>query len=512
MKQFFYRFSALTIILVLYSCATFKNFLEVKEKPMIPRADREFRAAWVATVDNIDWPSKPGLPVAMQKAEAVAILDSIQSLNLNAVIFQVRPHCDALYQSKIEPWSYYLTGKQGKAPKPLYDPLTFWIKEAHTRGLELHAWFNPYRAHHPSGGDITETSIVRKKPSITKQLKKGFYWLDPADKRTQKHSLNVIMDVVSRYDIDGVHIDDYFYPYPSYYDGNDFPDDNSWLKYKNSGGKLSRGDWRRKAVNDFVKDLYRNIKKEKKYVKFGISPFGIWRPNFPVSIKGFDQYNKLYADARLWLHKGWIDYFTPQLYWPINQVEQSFPVLLGWWNKQNIKGRNLWPGLFTSRVTDSMGIDENLNQIMITRGMLGHNPGHVHFSVKAFMRPDSLGLNSAARKIVYKKQAVVPAFPWLDSDAPDQPIQVDIEKDSTEIIVTWNPSNETDLFSAIIYYHYGNLWDYKIVTADQQSATIPAKIPMTLSDQEKLFPITRVAIALVDRCGNESDRTIVSLN
>jgi len=503
MKKFLYRFTSLVFLLIIYSCATFLPLKRIEEKfADIPRAEREFRAAWVATVANIDWPSEPGLSTEEQKAEAIAILDTAQNLNLNAIIFQVRPHCDALYNSNIEPWSYYLTGEQGKAPEPYYDPLTFWVDEAHKRGMELHAWFNPYRAHHPIGGKITEHSIINKKPHLAKKLSSGFVWLDPAMKETQKHSMDVILDVVKRYDIDGVHIDDYFYPYPSYNDGEDFPDDDSWKEYQKAKGKLSRGDWRRKAVNDFVRDLYVNMKAEKRHVKFGISPFGIWRPNHPKSIKGFDQYEKLYADARLWLQKGWVDYFTPQLYWTINKIPQSYPVLLGWWDRQNIKHRNLWPGLFTSKVVDSTWIDENINQIMVTRGIVHHNPGHVHFSMKAFLRNDSLGFNNALTSSVYKKQALVPTSPWLDNKAPKAPLSISLQVDSTDTKINWEIENTDDVFVSAVYYKYGKFWNHKIIT--DNTLSIPSYFTQISKEDTTDIALTKVAITNVDRCGNES--------
>ena len=248
-------FSILMWIFILLSgCATFKPTLIKKDETQkIPAAQREFRAAWVATVDNIDWPSQPGLSTEEQQREALAILDTVQKLNMNAVVFQVRPQCDAFYQSDLEPWSYYLTGEQGKGPEPFYDPLAFWVEEAHKRGLELHAWFNPYRAHHPKGGEVSSHSIVHRRPDLVKKLNHGYYWLDPVKKGTQEHSIAVVMDVVKRYNIDGVHFDDYFYPYPSYNDGMDFPDQDSWDAYKQDGGTLNRKDWRREGVNKFIK-------------------------------------------------------------------------------------------------------------------------------------------------------------------------------------------------------------------------------------------------------------------
>ena len=202
--------------------------------PGLPQAgtlrepEREFRAAWIATVANINWPSERGLSTDEQKREAIDLLDLLAQANFNAAVFQVRPQCDALYASELEPWSYYLTGVQGQAPDPYYDPLEFWIEEAHLRGIELHVWLNPYRAHHVSGGEVSEHSIVVKHPELVVKLETGYYWMDPAMQGTQDHSLAVVMDLVRRYDIDGVHFDDYFYPYPSYNNHKDFPDDESW--------------------------------------------------------------------------------------------------------------------------------------------------------------------------------------------------------------------------------------------------------------------------------------------
>src|SRR5712671_2622989 len=219
-----------------------------------PKPDREFRAAWIATVANIDWPSKQGLSSAEQKTELIAILDRAAQLKLNALIFQVRPACDALYTSQIEPWSEYLTGVMGKAPEPFYDPLAFVIEEAHKRAIELHAWFNPYRAHHNSSKSIVSANHISKThPQMVRQYGK-YLWLDPGEKEVQDYSLSVVMDVVKRYDVDGVHFDDYFYPYKEPDSSGadlDFPDEASWKRF-GAGRRLSREDWRRENVNEFI--------------------------------------------------------------------------------------------------------------------------------------------------------------------------------------------------------------------------------------------------------------------
>ncbi len=465
-------------------------------KPM-----REFRAAWVATVANINWPSKPGLPVEEQKAEAIKLLDFLTANNFNAVILQVRPQCDALYKSDLEPWSYYLTGQQGKAPEPFYDPLEYWVKEAHDRGIELHVWLNPYRAHHKDGKEISEQSVVKKHPEQVLYLKEGYWWMDPAQKATQDLTTNVVMDIVRRYDIDGVHFDDYFYPYPSYNGGVDFPDSASWRAYQQSGGKLSRGDWRRDAVNTLIERLYKDIKTTKPWVKFGLSPFGIWRPGHPESIGGFDQYDQLYADAKLWLNKGWIDYFTPQLYWPINRIAQSFPVLLGWWAGENTMKRHLWPGISVGGDTSAKNVNEILSQIMISRGMLPESKGIVHWSISSLTKNPNM--TKGIKDGPYRLPALVPASPWLDDKAPADPT-VTVTTNGSQVILKWDHPDMKDVFHWVVYYTYGGTWTHAILPVNQKELMVrpPAPAQGQVSTQ---IVITKVAVTAVDRNGNESE-------
>lgn len=469
-----------------------------------PSAMREFRAAWVATVANINWPSTPGLSTDDQKKEALALLDFLQLHHFNAVILQVRPQCDALYKSELEPWSYYLTGEQGKAPDPYYDPLEFWINEAHDRGLELHVWLNPYRAHHKDGKEISEKSIVRTRPELVVKLKEGYWWLDPAQQGTQDHSTNVVMDLVRRYDLDGVHFDDYFYPYPSYNGGADFPDSASWSSYQQQGGKLSRGDWRRQAVNVFIERLYAKIKAEKPHVKFGLSPFGIWRPGYPESVGGFDQYEQLYADARLWLNKGWIDYFTPQLYWPINRISQSFPVLLGWWEEENTQKRHLWPGISVGRDSSARNVNEILSQVMISRGMLPSSKGIVHWSISSLTKNPNMA--KALLEGPYKTDALVPASPWLDKKAPASP-NVNVATEPEKVKISWTHPEEKDVFRWVIYHQYGNEWSYTIVNHNVRSIDIN-KVKTANNNRGEL---KKVSVTAIDRTGNESHRNEIDL-
>ena len=391
-----------------------------------PPLAREFRGVWVASVANIDWPSKRTLSTAEQQAELIALLDRAAALQLNAVLFQIRPAADALYASKIEPWSEYLTGAQGRAPVPFWDPLAFAITEAHARNLELHAWFNPYRARHTDAkSPLAKTHIARTNPSLVKPYA-GYLWMDPGEPAVRARTLRVVLDVVKRYDVDGIHLDDYFYPYPATDKRGRaiaFPDDRSFKRYRAKGGTLKRPDWRRRNVDLLVEELHSGIHKAKPWVRFGISPFGIWRPGFPAQVRGFDAYEQLHADARKWLREGWVDYFTPQLYWPTTRREQAYPALLEWWVGENVMGRHMWPGNFTSRAggvgSGAFSVSELVEQIRVTRLQEGAT-GNVHFSMKSFLT-NQAGMNDSLLVGPYAAPALVPATPWLKAPPPPLP-------------------------------------------------------------------------------------------
>ena len=385
------------------------------EKIVPPPPAREFRAAWIVTLGNIDWPSKPGLPVAQQQAELISLLDRAAQLHFNAVFFQVRPLSDALYASSIEPWSEYITGTQGRAPEPFYDPLAFAVGEAHKRGLELHAWFNPFRA----GNSLAKSPpaanhIVRVLPELVRHYGDQTV-VDPGEPPAQARVLDVIVDVVKRYDVDGVVIDDYFYPYPQkdamgLY--RDFPDEVTWKRYGVASG-LSRADWRRDNVNRFVFKLSQAIKAAKPGVQFGISPFGIWRPKNPPPIAGLDAYESIYADSRKWLANGWVDYFAPQLYWALMPQAHSFPTLFEWWRAQNVRGRHVWPALADSKVGTDFTLAEIPQQVQIIRQK--SDPGAVHYHLRSVLDNPAL---AAAVRAQYAFPALVPTSPGLNGTSP----------------------------------------------------------------------------------------------
>lgn len=478
-----------------------------------PQPVREFRGAWVATVGNIDWPSQKGLSSADQQAELLAILDRAVQLKLNAIVFQVRPACDAMYASRIEPWSEYLTGTMGRAPQPYYDPLAFAIAEAHKRGLELHAWFNPYRARVLGTGlPASPDHISKRRPQLARQYGK-YLWLDPGEKEVQDYSLSVIMDVVKRYDVDGIHFDDYFYPYKEQDNAGkelDFPDDASWKRF-GVGGKLSRDDWRRENVNRFIERVYKSIKSAKPWVKFGVSPFGIWRPGYPAQVKGFDAYAVLYADSRKWLANGWVDYLAPQLYWAIDAPEQSFPALLRWWAVQNTRGRLLVAGMNTThagrgarsasadseRRGRSWPPEEIINQIRIVRELPGPS-GHIHWNMRTLMR--NTALDDALKKEVYQQPALVPACPWLGTSAPAKP-KLTILKATTasQSKVGWAPSAFGKAWLWLVQSRSGEHWTTKVFPAMTTSETWDSALPDV------------VAVSAVDRKGNVGSPAVINL-
>jgi uncharacterized lipoprotein YddW (UPF0748 family) len=517
--------------LAAFACASAPAQLAPADGP--PPVEREFRGVWIAAVANLDWPSRPGLPPDSQRAELVRLFDRARELRLNAVILHVRPAGDALYASALEPWSEWLTGEQGRAPEPFYDPLSFAIEQAHARGLELHAWFNPYRAWHPSARGVAAANhISRAHPELVRRYG-SYLWMDPGEDAVRQRSLDVIVDVVRRYDVDGVHIDDYFYPYrETGPDGReiDFPDSSSYARYTAAGGTLDRSHWRRSNVDRFVAAMYAAVKREKPWVKVGISPIGTWRPNVAPQLGGFDAYEQIYADSRKWLVDGDLDYLVPQLYWPIARVDVSFPVLLDWWARQNPLGRGLYAGLIPDRVT--LGPDpragwppeEILGQIYITRAQRGAH-GHVHFRIRSLMpaaaledavvadtlppeRADSLRaaasrvqarrdtMTARLRSEAYARPALVPAMPWLD-DAPPPAPRATLRSDGVRATLVIEPGAGEAAFLWVVQSRRAGAWHAEVIPARTREWIAGSESGMTGVPDE-------VWISAVDRVGNRS--------
>lgn len=459
----------------------------------LPKIEREFRAVWIATVDNIDFPTKKNLSIAEQKTELIKDLELAKSLKMNAVIFQVRPMADAIYESKIEPWSEFLTGEMGKSQP--FDPLKFIIEEAHKRGILVHAWFNPYRAYHPAAKTVSENHISKRRPDLVRQYGK-YMWLDPTDYEVQKYSLSVVLDVVKRYDIDGVHFDDYFYPYAEKDEkGNkiEFPDDVNYQKYvqralnANKGGKqrspLSRATWRRMNVNNFVAAVGREIKKIKPRVMYGISPIGVQEIN----------YNELFADAEFWLSEGIIDYFVPQLYWKIDRKTREFPLLLKFWESKNVKNRHVWAGIGTYKIpskTENFSAQEIVDQISLTRE-IQKTAGNIQFSFKS-VQSDFGGIQNALSEKSYQHEAIIPLSPWIKSTKLLAP-KVIITRDEKVVRVKWMEQGKQKAFWVVVYAKDKNGWSYSILPASEKS--------ISLSADRK---IEKIIVKSIDSLGNES--------
>ena len=501
------RYILLAMLLALGAlptCAAGINYTVSRELP--PALPREFRGAWVATVNNIDWPSKAGLTTQQQQAELLTLLDKAVALRLNAIVLQVRPGCDALYVSQLEPWSEYLTGTMGRAPEPHYDPLTFAVTEAHRRGLELHAWFNPFRARQASAkSDVSTTHISRAKPELVRKYG-TLLWLDPGEAAVHEHSLRVILDVTRRYDVDGIHLDDYFYPYPEKTTAKQvipFPDDVSWRKYQESNGKLTRDDWRRDNVNRFVQRLYTSVKAEKPWVKVGISPFGIWKPGHPPGVRGMDATQEIYADALKWFHAGWVDYFAPQLYWSIDAPNQSFPALLKWWADQNSSARHLWPGLSPATIApDGRRAEEIIKQLQLIRAHSGAT-GSLQWSIKPLLQNRDALADKLVRQ-VNQTPALIPASPWLDQSVPARPtVAFGQDATATTSVFRWELPGRT----------VPGWWLVQLRSAGQwQSELLPGnRAELTLAGGNKALPDV-IAVAAVSRFGQLGPAFIAERN
>lgn len=414
---------------------------------------REFRAAWVATVTNIDWPTSKGLTSFDQQNQAIAILDKHKANNINAILLQVRPSCDAMYQGGLEPLSEWLAGTQGGNLSQYYDPLKFWIDEAHKRGMELHAWFNPYRSVVSSGSSVHNSHISKTKPEWNINYGSSpFKFLNPGIPEVQNYVASVIMDVVRRYDIDGVHFDDYFYPYG----GMGSQDTAAYNLYKGSFTNI--GDWRRNNVNKFVAMVYDSIKATKSWVKFGISPFGIWKSGQPVP--GLDAYSAIYCDAINWIQNKKLDYVTPQMYWKIAGA-QDYSVLMPWWSVRT-NGRHLYTGNAVYRLTDVNFTTENnaseiQNQIEMNR-VNNRAQGFVAFSSKSITN-NLKGVQDSLRNNQFRYTSLPPVMPWLDSVAPLAPVNLSALLSGSNINLQWEKgplASDNDTSKYYVVYSAAN--------------------------------------------------------
>lgn len=461
----------------------------------VPTIAREFRGMWIATVANIDWPSRNTLTVAQQQTEMNGLLDVAVNTGLNAVVLQVRAAGDAIFPSALEPWARALTGTQGTDPG--YDPLLYASQQARQRGLELHAWFNPFRA-----GNLSDTArfaplhFARRRPDMVRRYCSQL-WFDPGETAVQDQAIAVITDVVTRYDIDAVHLDDFFYPYPeTACPGLDFPDSATYARYVGDGGTLSKADWRRENVNRFVQRLYDAVHLASATVKVGISPFGIWRPGNPAGVTGLDAYASIYADSRRWLQAGWVDYFAPQLYWSTSSTGQNFNSLITWWGQQNTQRRHLWPGLASYRINDGStspyAAAEIPTQISVARqqqGVAGGATGTILYNGSS-VRDNRGGFSASLAGGLYASGALVPASPWLDATPPNAPSIAVATSGSNLLVSILGASSDTRWF--LVRWRIGTTWAQKLLPANVASTTAPS----VLADA--------VVVNAIDKAGNAS--------
>jgi uncharacterized lipoprotein YddW (UPF0748 family) len=381
--------------------------------------ERELRALFVATVYNIDWPSSSSASASTQQAEIRALLDEASDAGFNAVVVQMRPEGDALYRSAMEPWSRSLTGAQGEDPG--YDPLEVWIDEATARGIEVHAWLNPYRARagSESASGLGDGHMARAFPEYAYGYS-GDLWMDPASEEVRGRVLAVVEDLLTHYDLAGIHFDDYFYPYP---DDGDFPDDALWDAYVDGGGDLSRDDWRRENTATLIREVSAAIRAIDPAVRFGVAPFGIWRPGFPAGITGFDPYEGLYADPLAWARDGDVDYLAPQLYWETTRTAQAYEPLATWWDAQLPDDVYLFPtnALYQLGSTSAWDLDELADQLAICRDpALTHTHGNLWYNASALL-DDLEGVQAAFPTRYYPRPALPPPVHALAGLVEDPP-------------------------------------------------------------------------------------------
>jgi len=439
--------------------------LRAKEYPK-----REMRAVWIATVENIDWPSAPQLTTEAQKAEMIALLDAVQAYNMNTVVFQIRPDADALYASELEPWSEWLTGKQGVAPEPFYDPLQFTIAECHKRGLDIHVWLNPYRAiQNTDKTKAASNHVANTHPEwmLTYGKKKYF---DPGIPAVRNHVARVVSDIVRRYDIDAIHFDDYFYPYKI--SGVEFPDDNSFKKYCGNFGPQNKEDWRRNNVDLIIKQLHDSIKSIRPTVEFGISPFGVWRnkkndSNGSDTRAGVSNYDDLYADILKWQKEKWIDYVTPQLYWYIGKEVADYAILAKWWAEHSY-GCNIYSGqalyLIDPESKDQAwrGSEEITRQLSLNRS-IPEMKGSMYFSAK-FLKKNPMLLKENLLKEHYRYPSLTPVNRMVIPVIPEKPVDAIVQKEGKNIVLSWKKQENNSLF---VVYRFKKLQRTKIDHPDK---------------------------------------------
>ena len=485
--------------------------LNISILPQSTNPKREFRDIWIATVENIDFPSNKFLSSDRQKKEFISIIDRLKKDKFNAVFVQIRPSSDALYESSIEPWSEWLTGQQGRSPSPYYDPLKFIIEECHKRGIEIHAWFNPFRSVlniHTSS--ISPQHVSRRHPEWN--ITYGNYkWLNPGIPVVREYVLNVVMDVVRRYQIDGVHFDDYFYPYQL--KNKKFNDEKTFVQY--SRGIRNLADWRRDNINLFVKSMSDSINKVKPQLKFGISPSGIWKnksnDQLGSSTRGSESFNNTYSDSRKWLKEGWVDYLVPQVYWHIGNIRADYKILANWWNVNSF-GKNIYIGESIYRLEYDNNIawsnaSQIPSQIKLNR-RLNNIKGNVFFNTNSVLK-NPLGLEDSLRNNYYKYFALTPQIKSNIISTPQPPSNPAFQIVNGKILLTWHnqkKSLNTDSPSYFVIYRFDRN-DKIDISQSEKIADVLYESESSWMDNRRVYnPLgLTYVITSLDQSGNESN-------
>ena len=467
-------------------------------------AKREFRGAWIQCVNG----QFQGLGTQGMQQNLTLQLDELKKDGVNAIIFQVRPECDALYASPYEPWSRFLTGTQGKAPSPYWDPLAWMVEECHKRGMEIHAWINPYRAKTKGTTMLANTHVSITHPERVFSYD-GLHILNPGNPANREYICTVVKDIVKRYDIDGLHIDDYFYPYPAA--GQTIPDDREFAAYNN--GFKDKNQWRRDNVNVFIKQLGEAIKSVKPWVKFGVSPFGIYRNKKSDPLNGSDtnglqNYDDLYADILLWVNNGWIDYCVPQVYWEIGNKVADYKTLITWWNKYT-SNRHLYIGEDVERTVKFADVNNPNTHQMAAKFKLHQQMPNVKGSVLWYSRAvvdDKGKYGTMLRNYYWKNPALPPLMKYIDDKAPKTPRGVKVVKMSDDNrVLCWKAPKGTkwgDEVNRFVVYKFAHGEKINLNDASKIVA-ITNNTMLTLPYVNGATKYTYVVTAL-DRLSNES--------
>jgi uncharacterized lipoprotein YddW (UPF0748 family) len=484
--------------------------VELAQSSVPPK--REFRAAWICTLANLDWPSRASLHSDLQKNEFSQMLDRLQSAGMNAIFVQVRPAGDAFYPSELVPWSQYISGKQGMPPSPFYDPLAFMVEECHRRNIEFHAWFNPFRAlSHIQFSSVAADNMLHVRPEWFFNYGISKYF-DPGVPEARHYLVRVVMEVVRNYDIDGIHLDDYFYPYPIA--GQPIPDSRSYRAYGH--GYTDIKAWRRHNVDAFVEELADSIFLNKPSVKFGISPFGVWRNDDEDlrgsgTVRALSAYDELYADTRKWLKYGWVDYMVPQLYWKIGSDRAAFDVLLEWWDNQS-SDRHVYIGhaiyLMQSNPRPSWAnVAEFVDQVELCRSQ-DQICGSAWFRCSTIL-DNAGGIINTLKYELYNHPALVPTMPWIDSIPPNRPIDLKVYSQTEGLYLAWEapePAEDLDMPAYYVVYRFaeGQANDLN----DPRNILTLTRERHFLDEKADLGQTYTYAVTSVDRLHNESERFV----